>query len=241
MAARSPRRGLRDAPDQGVGDTRRGEGLGLDRAARRQIQQGLEAGGFDPGGADGLFGPRTRAAIRNWQASRGGRATGYLDDTAVAALRSPGGSQPAVPVAAAQLPSSADAQSDGVEGLFWQSIMDSANPADFRRISSSSRMGSFGRWRRTGYRRCALRRGSHPRWPGLEYGLSVDPAERDALERLLAGGGAELNWRGRGHHVADSGHQQQRQRPGHGALLNPRASLVCDRRRAVPERSGRGL
>ena len=27
----------------------------------------------------------------------------------------------------------------------------------------------------------------------LEYGLSVDPAERDALEALLAGGGAELN------------------------------------------------
>ena len=27
----------------------------------------------------------------------------------------------------------------------------------------------------------------------LEYGLSVDPAERDALERLLAGGGAELS------------------------------------------------
>ena len=38
------------------------EGLGLDRAARRQIQLGLRAGGFDPGGADGLFGPRTRAA-----------------------------------------------------------------------------------------------------------------------------------------------------------------------------------
>ena len=27
----------------------------------------------------------------------------------------------------------------------------------------------------------------------LEYGLNVDPTERDALERLLAGGGAELN------------------------------------------------
>ena len=27
----------------------------------------------------------------------------------------------------------------------------------------------------------------------LEYGLSVDRAERDALEALLAGGGAELN------------------------------------------------
>ena len=27
----------------------------------------------------------------------------------------------------------------------------------------------------------------------LEYGLSIDPAERDALEALLAGGGAQLN------------------------------------------------
>ena len=27
----------------------------------------------------------------------------------------------------------------------------------------------------------------------LEYGLTVDPAERDALEALLAGGGAQLN------------------------------------------------
>ena len=107
------------------------EGLGLDRAARRQIQQGLQAGGFDPGGADGLFGPRTRAAIRSWQASGGGRATGYLDDAAVSALRSADGSRPAVAVGAAQPPSSFGAQSEGLEGLFWQSIMNSANPADF--------------------------------------------------------------------------------------------------------------
>ena len=107
------------------------EGLGLDRAARREIQQGLAAGGFDPGGADGMFGPRTRAAIRSWQASRGGQSTGYLDDAAVAALRSAGGSRPAVAAAAAQPPSSSGAQSAGLEGLFWQSIMNSANPADF--------------------------------------------------------------------------------------------------------------
>ena len=117
------------------------EGLGLDRAARRQIQQRLEAGGFDPGSADGLFGPRTRAAIRNWQASRGGRATGYLDDTAVAALRLAGGSQPAV--AAAQPPSSSDAQSEGLEGLFWQSIMTSANPADFEAYLEQFPNGMF--------------------------------------------------------------------------------------------------
>ena len=34
------------------------KGWGLDRAARREVQEGLQAAGFDPGGADGMFGPR---------------------------------------------------------------------------------------------------------------------------------------------------------------------------------------
>ena len=121
------------------------DGLGLDRAARRQIQLGLRAGGFDPGGADGLFGPRTRAAIRGWQTSRGSRATGYLDGAAAEALRTSGVSGPAVaqvarpgptvataaepparPAGATPRPASAE-----LEGLFWQSIMNSTNPAEF--------------------------------------------------------------------------------------------------------------
>ena len=68
--------------------------LGLDRATRRQIQLGLQAAGFDPGGADGLFGPRTRAAIRGWQAGQGARATGYLTGVQVEALRGGGGRPP---------------------------------------------------------------------------------------------------------------------------------------------------
>ena len=53
--------------------------LGLQRAERLRIQQGLAARGFDPGPADGLFGRRTRNAIGYWQRSRGREATGYLD------------------------------------------------------------------------------------------------------------------------------------------------------------------
>ena len=62
-------------------------GLSLDQATRRLIQRRLQAEGFDPGEADGLFGPITRAAIRQWQAARGVAATGYLDAFAAAALR----------------------------------------------------------------------------------------------------------------------------------------------------------
>ena len=61
--------------------------LGLDRPTRRLIQQGLGNEGFDPGAPDGLFGPRTRAAIRAWQAAGGEPQSGYLDGDQVAALR----------------------------------------------------------------------------------------------------------------------------------------------------------
>ena len=52
--------------------------LGLDRAARRLVQQGLAALEYEVGAADGLFGPATRAALRDWQAGKGFAATGYL-------------------------------------------------------------------------------------------------------------------------------------------------------------------
>ena len=105
------------------------EGLGLDRAARRQIQQGLQAGGFDPGGADGLFGPRTRAAIRSWESARGARTTGYLDGPQVEALRARG--EFPRPAPASPQPVAATADTQGLEVVFWQSIVNSTNPAEF--------------------------------------------------------------------------------------------------------------
>ena len=45
--------------------------LDLDRLTRRLIQQGQRNEGFDPGAPDGLFGPRTRAAVRCGQEAQG--------------------------------------------------------------------------------------------------------------------------------------------------------------------------
>ena len=61
--------------------------LGLDRPARRLIQRGLNNEGFDAGAPDGLFGPRTRVAIRRRQEARGLPATGYLDSWQAELLR----------------------------------------------------------------------------------------------------------------------------------------------------------
>ena len=98
------------------------EGLGLDVTLRQRIQRGLRAAGFDPGGADGLFGPRTRAAIRGWQSSRGVHATGYLDAASAAALR-----LPALAAAVAPPPTPAAQQppaNSEVEVVFWQRQQD---------------------------------------------------------------------------------------------------------------------
>ena len=52
--------------------------LGLGRGARRMVQAGLSSLGYESGPADGLFGARTREAIRRYQGEKGFEATGYL-------------------------------------------------------------------------------------------------------------------------------------------------------------------
>jgi len=52
---------------------------------RRQVQEMLRRLGFDPGPGDGLWGTRTRRAIRNYQQATGTAPTGTL--TAVEASR----------------------------------------------------------------------------------------------------------------------------------------------------------
>ena len=63
------------------------EGLALARADRIRVQRRLALAGFDPRGFDGIFGPRTRQAIADFQLASGFPATGYLDGSVLADLR----------------------------------------------------------------------------------------------------------------------------------------------------------
>ena len=128
--------------------------LGLNRDARRTVQQGLVAAGFAAGVPDGVFGPTTRAAIRAWQRSRGAVPSGYLDASSSSALGAPVASALPVAVPPAASGSSAAAVLQQ-ETVFWQSIQGSTDPADFEAYLELFTNGTFSRLARN--RLAALR------------------------------------------------------------------------------------
>ena len=91
--------------------------LSLDRPTRRLIQQGLRNEGFDPGAPDGLFGPRSREAIRRWQEAQALPATGYLDGGEAELLRT-AGSPPTVAESAAPAAPAVDCEAWNTEEFF---------------------------------------------------------------------------------------------------------------------------
>ena len=84
QAALRSRGGKATSPEE----VERGLGLGVEE--RRLIQMGLASTGHDPGPADGVFGRRTRAALRAWQESSGLDATGHLTREQSEGLAGPG-------------------------------------------------------------------------------------------------------------------------------------------------------
>lgn len=61
----------------------REEALGFDR---RKVQEALLDSGYDAGVADGLFGPKTRRAIKAWQSANDEKTTSYLSSDQVSAI-----------------------------------------------------------------------------------------------------------------------------------------------------------
>jgi membrane-bound lytic murein transglycosylase B len=59
---------------------------GVSRADVSKLQAGLTKLGYDAGTADGIIGPATRRALRQFQADRDRIADGHVDATSVAAV-----------------------------------------------------------------------------------------------------------------------------------------------------------
>ncbi len=69
-----------------VGSAQTEAAMKLNAKARRELQTRLRASGFKPGPLSGNFGASQRKALRDWQASRGIPATGFLTAMQATAL-----------------------------------------------------------------------------------------------------------------------------------------------------------
>lgn len=75
-----------EALKQEVGSAQTEAAMKLNAKARRELQTRLRASGFKPGPLSGNFGASQRKALRDWQASRGIAATGFLTAMQATAL-----------------------------------------------------------------------------------------------------------------------------------------------------------
>ena len=72
--------------EDALGGRRAREAASLVREDRVLVQRGLASLGFDPGSADGAFGPKTEGAVRSWQVAKGYAGTGRLTRDQASAL-----------------------------------------------------------------------------------------------------------------------------------------------------------
>ncbi|HAZ89824.1 MAG TPA: lytic murein transglycosylase, partial [Marinobacter adhaerens] len=63
----------------------------LSRANIINLQKALQQRGYEPGNPDGIMGPATRSAIRQFQAANNLVADGYPGESVLAALEIPAG------------------------------------------------------------------------------------------------------------------------------------------------------
>ena len=80
------------APRDQQAQSSQGQGAQQDQDTIKQAQEQLSAMGHDAGPADGVMGPKTQAAVKEFQQSKGLQASGQLDSQTLAALQT-GGNQ----------------------------------------------------------------------------------------------------------------------------------------------------
>ena len=68
-----------DTMKSGAADTDKADKSGAMKAGKAAAQQALKDKGHDPGSVDGVMGPKTQAALKDFQKSQGIQDTGRLD------------------------------------------------------------------------------------------------------------------------------------------------------------------
>jgi peptidoglycan hydrolase-like protein with peptidoglycan-binding domain len=127
----------------------------------KAIQEALKGKGFDPGAADGVVGPRTGQALREFQKSQNLQVTGRLDDKTVSALG----------VDSAGMSSSQPSSKESTIGSRGTSEPSGTSPSGSSGTGSQS--SSSKEKEKTG-----SQAGSEPAKPGARGGTTTDPPSK---------------------------------------------------------------
>jgi peptidoglycan hydrolase-like protein with peptidoglycan-binding domain len=103
--------------------------LGLTRNARRDIQRDLTLLDYSTRGVDGIFGPGSRRAIRNWQQSNGFAQTSYLTTEQINRIDAQA-SRLAAEIEAAE--ERARAEAEQLDRAYWEETGGRGDPAGYR-------------------------------------------------------------------------------------------------------------
>ncbi|MBE0412541.1 peptidoglycan-binding protein [Yoonia sp.] len=118
------------------------EALNLSRNERRALQQNLTLLDYNTRGVDGIFGPGTRGAIRNWQQTNGFAQTGYLTAEQISRIDGQA-SRRAAAIAAEE--AEARAAAERLDRAFWEETGARGDQAGYRAYLDRYPEGLFAR------------------------------------------------------------------------------------------------
>ena len=107
----------------------------------KAVQQALKDQGHDPGDIDGIMGPKTQAALRDYQQKQGLKATGRLDAETSAKLgvEAKASASPSTPAASPSTGASSDTKSKADSSMKSDSGAKSGSKADTSAKPSDSK------------------------------------------------------------------------------------------------------